>query len=775
MEPASILSAAAAISAITGKAWELGSFLREICQGAKTVDSRVRLLESAVNELAKACEQVQGQFESMASGLSSKTPELVWDIQGSLTAFVESQVKDCRTTLKELRKLVVELRPGSFSFFSRGSRHVKLQDRGQQINDFRVRIKTHTDALQMSLQIVIIKIALATPDFLLRPLVAALEDLRVRLSRIENNTKPFARRLGGGEAHGSQFLEHAQEVFRRGTTLYETSMAGSVADLEPATGSERAARIKEWANKVDALRGDHTDTRSVNRPSTMSADDLPEKEPCADVAEKPSDTSPVSVSVDLCPVDQLASSPETYSVVKAKATQGIPVAYDGERLSTTEQPTGVASIKEHLGVLNYADSTDADGTRLSEASHSLHSSSRSSSISHESATTTPHLAEKIDKGKAPGLDTALPAGLSPKDVNKANRISFQQSLSNSSPMGPASRTYLVNLQKIEINGELEASICTGNSIEPASLSRLVPSQVASTVLMPATPKFQRRKNDLALLLAVIFRDIYLIKPLIKRGYSPHADLVYSQDRNQSTPMEFAIATRCEPVIRELLDNVPVLPCAHGQVLLGVLLNHGNLRISPPSGIESIKRVIDLLMPARSLAYAACDCGPFENPAGRIPPCHQCVWQLINDSCNMPSHMHDYRLPLVTHLLQYTKFPGGMPLYRVLDARLTKAVILGFPTVVKFLITETTEDSLLRTWLKKNYFMRLLELAILRAINLPKISLDTVRVLLEMEADLQAKDPSGQPAIRLRERAINPALKSKRADLVALVETYNERT
>ena len=49
MEPVSIPSAAAAISAVAGKAWELGSFVRELCQGAKTVDGRVRRLESEIS------------------------------------------------------------------------------------------------------------------------------------------------------------------------------------------------------------------------------------------------------------------------------------------------------------------------------------------------------------------------------------------------------------------------------------------------------------------------------------------------------------------------------------------------------------------------------------------------------------------------------------------------------------------------------------------------------------------------------------------------------
>jgi hypothetical protein len=778
MEPVSILSSAAAISAVAGKAWELGTFVRELYQGAKTVDGRVRRLESAVTELARACERVQGQFESMSSSSSCKTPELDWDEQGALTASIETQVKACRRTLKDLRRLSIGLRPSDSSIFGRTSRHMKLQDRVQQIDDFSMRVKTHTDTLQMPLQIVIIKIALATPDFMLQRLWAALEDLGVRLSRIEHNTSLSASRMELGKARGPPILQHAQEAFRRGTTLYETSMAGSVADVEPANGSERAARIQEWADKVDSLRRDLIDARSINRPSTVSADDLPEKGPYADVAEKLSDTSPVGVSVNLHPVDELTSVEKT-NFVQAKAAQDISLGCNGERLLNSDQPIGVASIEEHVGVPDATDGIDTDTTRLNTASPSPHCNSRSSStncinrsLSPEPTGTTPHLEATTDKGNAVDQDTTLPTNLTPQDVDKAKGISSQQTLSNTTPMKPKLRTKRVKNWKIEINGQLEASICTGNGIEPATLSKLVPSQAASTVRRPATNNLQPREDGLALLLAVFFCDLYLIKPLVERGYSPHARMMYSQDRKYISPMKFAIASRCEPVIKELLDNVPVLPCDYDQSLCRSVLDHKYLRSFPPTGVESIKRVIDLLMPARSSAHAACRCSRSPTELGP-DPCYRLVWLLIHDACNMPSHLHDYRLPLVTHLLKYTWSPGHLPSYRVLHVRLTIAVILGLPTVVASLFTEMADDALLRTWLQKDLFTSLLNLAIRRAKNLPKIPLDTVRVLLEMEADLPAKNPADHTAIRSRKKAVDLALESERADLIALVESYSK--
>jgi hypothetical protein len=434
--------------------------------------------------------------------------------------------------------------------------------------------------------------------------------------------------------------------------------------------------------------------------------------------------------------------------------------------------------KEHIGVLDDANTTDTESAGLDTASSSLHISSRSSSancthrsLRHESTETTPHLAT-TNNVKASDQNTTLPTKLSPQDSNKAEGISSQQTLSDSSPMESNLRTKRVKNWKIKINGQLEASICAGTSIKPATLPKLVPSQAASRVRRPATTKLQPKRDGLALLLAVFFRDIYLIKPLIERGYSPHANLVYSRDRQHITPMEFAIATRCEPVIRELLDNAPVLPCARDQSLYRALLAHENLELCPATGVEPIKRVIDLLMPARSSAHAACGCTRFPAPYSR-DPCHEVVWHLIHDACNMPSHLHDYRVPLVTHLLKYTRSLEDLPSYRVLDVRLATAVILGLPTVVKYLLTETTNKSLLRTWLQKMRFASLLDLAIRNAKNFPEIPLDTVRALLEMEAELQAKCPADHRAVRSRKKAVDLALESGRADLISLVERYSK--
>jgi hypothetical protein len=148
MEPTTILSAAAVVSAVAGKSWELVNYIRNLCQGVKTVDERVRRLKSGVVELASACESVLAVLERTQPGSTSTTLTPPWDEDGGSVGSIRRQVPDCQKTLKELKKVLAGLRSSSSG---RISRYMKLQDRAKQIDELSARIKTHTDALQMSL------------------------------------------------------------------------------------------------------------------------------------------------------------------------------------------------------------------------------------------------------------------------------------------------------------------------------------------------------------------------------------------------------------------------------------------------------------------------------------------------------------------------------------------------------------------------------------------------------------------------------------------------
>lgn len=182
-------------------------------------------------------------LERTQPGSSSRTLTPPWDGDGSSAISIERQVSNSRKTLKELEKLLADLRSGNGS---RVSRHLKLQDRGKQIDGLSARIKTHTDALQMSLQIVAIKISLAIPDFLLRQLDEALQDISTRLAKMEDGKRRLLDRNGLEEDNEDPLIELAQDALRRGTILYQDSVAGSSIDVESAMGSEKVVFVEDW-------------------------------------------------------------------------------------------------------------------------------------------------------------------------------------------------------------------------------------------------------------------------------------------------------------------------------------------------------------------------------------------------------------------------------------------------------------------------------------------------------------------------------------------------
>ena len=795
MEPVSLLSAAAAISAVTGKAWELGSFISEICQGAKTVDSRVRRLESAVNELARACEHVQGQFETMSSKTASKTPTLAWDEHGALTTSIENQVKDCRRTLRELRKLVIDLRTGSLSFFGRSARHIKLQDRGQQINDFSMRVKAHTDALQMSLQVVIIKIAHATPDFLLRQLATALDDLRARLSRIENNASPSASRTALRETCGAPLLEHARDALRSGTTLYEASTAGSVADAVLVADNERAARIKEWADKIDALRGDQNDNGGIHRQDTVSAISSVENDADNEVAGDALHPSSPKTLLEASSEGQSTMGPDEDSITPARAAHDSPLAGNEETQSVSELPIRDAPMKLHLDASDDTDHTSTDndesidwssyfvpGDSSKPASLSPSSSCFSTTCFDEFTGVEPFAKPTnfpVTTDQSDTLDqcASYPIGISSEDADKAKCVPFRYPMGTSDPLDPSARQSLMVAWEIQTKGKLEAMLCSGDRIEPDVLSELViADENPSADHSPSSEsELQQKRKGIALELAVYFRDVYLIKPLVKLGFSPNAEVrLRDKDTQLSAPIRAAICIRSEPVIRELLESGATLPYNCTRSTCHPLLHPQNLRLFPPTSIGSVKSVIDLLMPASSFIPVACVCErQFTRGDGT---CNSLQDSLCYDAIHMPADLSHYRMPLVTHLLEYL-VSDGMKYRYTFDTPLCNAVSLGSKLTVKLLL-KTADEGTVRSWLrqKNSEGQTPLYEAIELAVAEPQISLDIVRSLLDKGANLESIKWAKPGFLHntYSPTARQCALRSGRADLIALVREHDSK-
>lgn len=183
------------------------------------------------------------------------------------------------------------------------------------------------------------------------------------------------------------------------------------------------------------------------------------------------------------------------------------------------------------------------------------------------------------------------------------------------------------------------------------------------------------------------------------------------------PIESAIATRCQPVIRALLEHGAKLPYTCTQSPCFALLYHHNLRLFPPSGVESFIQVIDLLVPASPSKPVRCVCT--RKSGNKFGTCHPWQARLLHQARNMPTEWPHYRMPLVTYLLN-SCFQGGVA-YRIPNqtrSPLYYAVHLGSSSTVKFLLSHA-DGTLLKAWLRADGSETALEIAIRKDKEFPE--------------------------------------------------------
>jgi hypothetical protein len=147
MEPMTPLGAAVAVSALAGKAWDLGRYIHNVYQGAKTVDTRIKKLSSEVHSLASTCDLVHAGLAPVLTGAASEKHGKPYDHDGTLEKSICGQVAHCESTIEELGKIAEHLWPRKKKFVDRTTRELRLQDAREQIHDLRARIRSHTDAL----------------------------------------------------------------------------------------------------------------------------------------------------------------------------------------------------------------------------------------------------------------------------------------------------------------------------------------------------------------------------------------------------------------------------------------------------------------------------------------------------------------------------------------------------------------------------------------------------------------------------------------------------
>jgi hypothetical protein len=324
-----------------------------------------------------------------------------------------------------------------------------------------------------------------------------------------------------------------------------------------------------------------------------------------------------------------------------------------------------------------------------------------------------------------------------------------------------------NLDQSICDGALESSLklvatlhsnSTGNSVNP-----IVFNQWADGLRLAT--------KSPALHLAILFGDDALVEPLIKNGFSPTFAYQLSDEpgmRDYLTPLDFAIASRNETVIRTLVSNGAVLgppssdsPCRH-------LLSHTSLQLWPPSGLTEVLSLLEILL---SCGWPVSKGFSQQNKPSSTPT-------FLHQACALSVYLHDYRLPLVKLLIE--KSDNTALFASATETPLHHAIRRDDPEVVDMLLQAQASFRLRGLLNKKNsHDCQPLYIAVQRAIADHDLPLDIIHSLLDHGANLD--EPHTLTEARLlrlskktRSSARSISMASGRQDLIALVRSFGEQ-
>lgn len=343
------------------------------------------------------------------------------------------------------------------------------------------------------------------------------------------------------------------------------------------------------------------------------------------------------------------------------------------------------------------------------------------------------------------------------------------------PMSRSERHKIVAGFKIEPKcmHNLDQSICDGNLERSLALvgallssSAQKGSHASPIVFNQWTDGLRLATKSPALHLAVLFGDDTLVEPLIKNGFSPNFAYQLSDDpamRDYSTPLDLAIASRNEPILRVLMVNGAVLEPSNGDSPCRQLLAHASLQMWPPPGYREIQSLLELLL---SHGWPVNKGFVRHHKLSATPT-------FLHQACSISYNLHDYRLPLVNFLIEQ----ADTALSSVLSSEtpLHHAIRRDDLEVVNALLQAQATFRLRDSLEKKNtHGVQPLYLAVQRATADHALPLDIIRSLLNRRSNLdelhtQSESRRLRPSKKTHSTARSIAMESGRQDLITLVQ------
>lgn len=283
MDPATAAQVAGVALQIARSAWDVGKSIHDFVQDVRNLDGTAIAFANEITALGTACDFVGKHVKGIIKkqGAETSRPDDVRELMSNL----HRQLSGCKTTTEELKAAVACIGPGEVrdaSVWKRISKQVQLKMKTRDVETARNRIRSHTGALQLTLQTIAMQvfsdithvpeltwsseIAYVMPnrvDAGLKLCLDEISSLRESLLQLRTARNTPDRSLESDEVN---VLHVSRKVVSRAETLYSTSLHSGSVFGEQTLAKDRI--IYDWI--LDANPSDSTEVTTA-----MSASDLP--------------------------------------------------------------------------------------------------------------------------------------------------------------------------------------------------------------------------------------------------------------------------------------------------------------------------------------------------------------------------------------------------------------------------------------------------------------------------------------------------------------------
>ena len=275
MDPVSIVTA---VGAVGKTALDIAQTLYELTKQTKNIDQIVSDLATEVETLGETCESVHLQLSDIV-----RQYDLLLESAGQnarLWISTKTNLDKCQRTIDRLQVAIEPVRKQGSNILTQAVRAAKFSLDKPEIFDLKSRVRSHTTALHINLQVINITVSHLAPKYADQSLLTKLDLLQRKVDILVTQTQGENE---PGPQKDDDLLQYAAEVLSSGASLYESSIAGGSVFSGSVFGGPSAKRkdseqIPAWIRSVQGMSLDspearRTPTGSVSGPSVFSVAD----------------------------------------------------------------------------------------------------------------------------------------------------------------------------------------------------------------------------------------------------------------------------------------------------------------------------------------------------------------------------------------------------------------------------------------------------------------------------------------------------------------------